>query len=115
MVQARKLSNRGSIQYWIGTNWLQHTLFSAVFKYWPCGKNPVEGKEKESYLENKLQEEVNEYFKDKNLEELADVMEVLFGLADSLGYTEKDLIEKRNEKLKLRGGFKKGIILEEVN
>ncbi|ENZ03534.1 nucleoside triphosphate pyrophosphohydrolase [Clostridium thermobutyricum] len=80
-----------------------------------CKTKIVEGKEKEIYLENKLQEEVNEYFQDKNLEELADVMEVLFGLADSLGYTEKDLIEKRNEKLKLRGGFKKGIILEEVN
>ena len=35
-------------------------------------------------LERKLNEEVSEYLKDKNLEELADVMEILFGLANAL-------------------------------
>ena len=59
-------------------------------------------------------EEVNEYLQDKNLEELADVMEVLFGLAHNLGYSEEDLINMRNEKLKVRGGFKKGIVLKGV-
>ena len=62
-------------------------------------------------LEAKLMEEVNEYLEDKNLEELADVMEVLFGIAHNLGYTEEDLLNKRKEKLEERGGFKKGIIL----
>ena len=62
-------------------------------------------------LENKLNEEVSEYLEDKKLEELADVMEVLFGLANALGYSEKDLINKRNEKKEERGGFKKGIVL----
>ena len=33
----------------------------------------------------------------------ADVMEVLFGLAHNLGYSEEDLLNKRNEKLKARG------------
>jgi len=65
-----------------------------------------------SLLEDKLKEEVNEYLKDKNLEELADIMEVLFGLAHNLGYSE--LVEKRNCKLKQRGGFKKGIVLKSV-
>ncbi|MGL5411359.1 hypothetical protein [Cetobacterium sp.] len=74
----------------------------------------VTGEEKTKYLETKLNEEVNEYLEDKNLEELADVMEVLFALADNLGYTEKELIEKREEKKQARGGFKEGIILEEV-
>ncbi|WP_297638629.1 nucleoside triphosphate pyrophosphohydrolase [uncultured Clostridium sp.] len=74
----------------------------------------VSGKEKTKYLETKLEEEVGEYLEDKNLEELADVMEVLFALADNLGYTEKDLLEKREEKKQARGGFKEGIILEEV-
>ena len=59
-------------------------------------------------------EEVNEYIQDKNLEELADVMEVLFGLAHNLGYSEEDLLNKRNEKLKARGGFKEGIVLKKV-
>lgn len=65
-------------------------------------------------LEAKLMEEVNEYLEDKNLEELADVMEVLFGLAHNLGYTEEDLLSKRKEKLEERGGFKEGIILKKV-
>ena len=59
-------------------------------------------------------EEVNEYLQDKNLEELADVMEVLFGLAHNLGYSEEDLLNKRNEKLNARGGFKEGIVLKAV-
>ncbi|MBW9173386.1 nucleoside triphosphate pyrophosphohydrolase [Clostridium estertheticum] len=65
-------------------------------------------------LERKLNEEVSEYQEAKNLEELADVMEVLFGLANALGYSENDLINKRNEKKEERGGFEKGIVLEKV-
>ena len=65
-------------------------------------------------LEAKLMEEVNEYLEDKNLEELADIMEVLFGLAHNLGYTEEDLLNKREEKLKESGGFKEGIVLKKV-
>ncbi|MBZ9634648.1 nucleoside triphosphate pyrophosphohydrolase [Clostridium sp. FP1] len=65
-------------------------------------------------LDSKLNEEVSEYLEDKNLEELADVMEVLFGLANALGYSEEDLINKRNAKKEERGGFEKGIVLEKV-
>ncbi|WP_139904816.1 nucleoside triphosphate pyrophosphohydrolase [Clostridium thermarum] len=65
-------------------------------------------------LEAKLQEEVGEFLKDKNLEELADVMEVLFGLAESLGYSEEELMKKREEKREERGGFKDGVVLERV-
>ena len=49
-------------------------------------------------LEIKLTEEVSEYLEDKSLGELADVMEVLFSLAVALGYSEEDLIAKRNSK-----------------
>ncbi|MBU3202215.1 nucleoside triphosphate pyrophosphohydrolase [Clostridium estertheticum] len=65
-------------------------------------------------LETKLNEEVSEYLEAKNLEELADVMEVLFGLANALGYSEENLINKRNEKKEERGGFEKGLVLENV-
>jgi predicted house-cleaning noncanonical NTP pyrophosphatase (MazG superfamily) len=75
----------------------------------------VTGIEKQELLEKKLLEEVNEYLEDKNLEELADVMEVLFGLANELGYSEEDLIKKRNQKLEERGGFKEGVVLKLVN
>ena len=59
-------------------------------------------------------EEKTKFLEDKNLEELADVMEVLFGLAHNLGYTEEDLLNKRKEKLEERGGFKEGIVLKKV-
>jgi len=65
-------------------------------------------------LETKLNEEVSEYLEDKNLEELADVMEVLICLASALGYSEEDLFNKRNQKKEERGGFEKGVVLEQV-
>lgn len=79
-----------------------------------CEIEIVNGIEKQELLEKKLLEEVNEYMEDKNLEELADVMEVLFGLANELGFTEDDLLNKRNKKLLERGGFKEGIVLVNV-
>lgn len=63
-----------------------------------CDTLIVAGEEKCKLLEAKLQEEVNEFLGDKNLEELADVMEVLFGLADSLGYSEEELVKARDKK-----------------
>ncbi|WP_142415544.1 nucleoside triphosphate pyrophosphohydrolase [Hathewaya massiliensis] len=79
-----------------------------------CEVTLVKNEEKKNLLEKKLLEEVNEYIEDKNLEELADIMEVLFGLADSLGYSEEDLMKKRDEKREERGGFKEGIVLKKV-
>lgn len=65
-------------------------------------------------LKQKLIEETEEFLEDENLEELADIMEVLFSLAESIGYKEFDLLEKRNKKKLERGGFKEGIILKKV-
>jgi len=70
--------------------------------------------ERYKLLEAKLNEEVNEFLEDKNLEELADVMEVLFGLADTLGYSEEELLKVREKKREERGGFKEGIVLKSV-
>lgn len=41
-------------------------------------------------------------------------MEVLFGLAHNLGYSEEELLEKRRKKCEERGGFKDGIVLKGV-
>lgn len=41
-------------------------------------------------------------------------MEVIFVLADKLGYKEDELMKKREEKSEERGGFKGGIILQKV-
>ncbi|MGL5693519.1 MAG: phosphoribosyl-ATP pyrophosphohydrolase, partial [Peptostreptococcaceae bacterium] len=56
------------------------------------------------YLYKKLGEEVEELLEDRNLEEIADVMEVLFSIACKIGYSEKDVLDKRNEKKNSRGG-----------
>ncbi len=66
------------------------------------------------YLVTKLDEEVSEFKQDLNLEELADVLEVLVGLTQKLGYTEQDLFNKRDEKKATRGGFEKNIVLKAV-
>lgn len=71
-------------------------------------------KEYSVLLEAKLKEEVEEYLEAKNLEELADVMEVLVGLANNLGFTEEELFNKRLIKREKRGGFEKKIVLEKI-
>lgn len=79
-----------------------------------CEIRVADCNEQYNLLEAKLQEEVKEFLDAKNLEELADIMEVLFGLANSLGYSESDLIKKREEKKEERGAFREGIVLEKV-
>ncbi|MEF9934738.1 MAG: nucleoside triphosphate pyrophosphohydrolase [Clostridium sp.] len=79
-----------------------------------CKYEIVTGEEKYKLLEEKIQEEVNEFLEDKNLEELADIMEVVFALANELGHSEYELVKKREYKNVERGGFKKGIVLTEL-
>ncbi|SHJ11108.1 Predicted house-cleaning noncanonical NTP pyrophosphatase, all-alpha NTP-PPase (MazG) superfamily [Clostridium cavendishii DSM 21758] len=79
-----------------------------------CECSVVTGAEKTEMLEKKLMEEVEEFLEAKNLEELADVMEVLFGLADVLGYSEEDLVKAREKKRDERGEFKEGIVLNKT-
>lgn len=74
----------------------------------------VTGQDMDALLEDKLLEEFNEYLEDRNLEELADMMEVIFGMASQLGYTDEDLLAERERKLEKRGGFKEGIFLKSV-
>lgn len=79
-----------------------------------CEIKIADSDERYKLLEDKLKEEVDEFLEAKNLEELADVMEVLYGLAESLGYSEEDLVKKRDEKREERGGFKEGVVLLKV-
>ena len=62
-------------------------------------------------LEQKLDEEVGEYHRDRNAEELADILEVLFALADSLGCSREELMEIYQRKHNARGGFRDRIFL----
>ena len=62
-------------------------------------------------LEQKLDEEVAEFHKDKNLEELADILEVVYALAENLGCTKEELLEIYRKKHDERGGFRQRILL----
>ncbi len=66
-------------------------------------------------LDMKLEEEMQEYFQDKNLEELADLMEVIFAVAEARGYSIAELEQVRKKKADERGGFKQKILLMEVS
>lgn len=65
-------------------------------------------------LDAKLDEELAEYHRDRNIEELADLLEVICAAAAARGYTEEELTRVRREKLEKRGGFAKRILLVEV-
>ncbi len=68
-----------------------------------------------SALEEKLNEEVAEYQKDKNLEEMADVLEVLQAICIARGYTLEELEALRKKKADDRGGFSEKIFLESTD
>ena len=64
-------------------------------------------------LKEKLQEEVNEFQKAENMEELADVLEVLDAIADYKGFDTVEVKKVKEKKAEERGRFAKRIILDE--
>ena len=71
----------------------------------------LEGAEFTQHLERKLDEEVGEFHKDKKLEELADILEVVYALAEDLGCSKEDLLRAYQKKHDERGGFSERILL----
>ena len=65
-------------------------------------------------LENKLDEETAEYHASKNVEELADILEVIYALAESSGCSADELERIRAQKAQERGGFRKRLFLKKV-
>ena len=61
-------------------------------------------------LEAKLDEEVAEFHKEQNIEELADILEVVYALADEIGCRE-ELLRLYDRKHTARGGFQDRIFL----
>lgn len=65
-------------------------------------------------LKEKLQEEVDEFMKDGNDEELADILEVIYAIYDFKKIDKNKLELLRKKKAEERGGFKDKIILDET-
>jgi len=83
-----------------------------------AGKTPVthilSDDEYLSELDKKLNEECSEYQADKNIEELADMLEVMYAIAEARGWSVSELEAVRKSKAEKRGGFKEKIYLEYV-
>ena len=65
-------------------------------------------------LDCKLNEELEEYQTDKSLEELADLLEVMYAVVRARGYTTEELERVRKQKAEKRGGFEKRLRLKGV-
>lgn len=82
------------------------------------GKNPkfhlADEKEFAERLTDKLNEEVDEFVKDRSLEELTDILEVVYALSELSGAPKEKLEALRKDKLKRVGGFKDRIVLDEI-
>lgn len=71
----------------------------------------LNGEEYAHCLEAKLDEEVREYHTDQNVEELADILEVVFALVENQGISIDKLMEIYRCKHDRRGGFRERIFL----
>lgn len=79
-----------------------------------CVTHILSEKEYITALETKLDEEVAEYHADKNLEEMADVLEVLRTICIAKGYTLEELEQLRAKKAAKKGKFEEKIFLKYV-
>lgn len=65
-------------------------------------------------LNSKLQEELSEYLESFDIEELADILEVIHAILDQRNISFEELEAIRLEKAKKRGAFKNKIFLEKT-
>ena len=66
-------------------------------------------------LDSKLSEEMKEYTDSHDIEELADILEVVYAAAAARGVTRDTLEKIRAEKYRKNGGFSKKLFLKEVH
>lgn len=71
----------------------------------------LEEKEYREELNKKLQEEVKEYLEENCVEELADIVEVIYGILVSMNVSIEGFEKVRLEKKEKRGGFDKRLFL----
>ena len=65
-------------------------------------------------LRKKLKEEVREYLLSEEIEELADIIEVIEALANHKGISLEKVLEIKENKAKKNGKFEKRIFLQKV-
>lgn len=80
-----------------------------------CRVRRLEPEEYRQRLEQKLDEELEEYLQSGQMEELADLLEVMMALVQARGESWQQLEAVRQEKRLQRGGFEQRLLLQQVD
>lgn len=80
-----------------------------------CVVRTLSDDEYQECLDAKLQEELREYLFSGELEELADMLEVIYAILEIRGVSMERLEAIRSQKQTERGAFRKRIFLESVH
>ena len=76
-----------------------------------CNTKQLDDKSFLTELEKKLTEEVNEYSESKDVEELADLLEVIYRISELRGVNSDELEKIRRDKAEKRGKFASNLFL----
>ena len=76
-----------------------------------CNTKQLDDKSFLTELEKKLTEEVNEYSESKDVEELADLLEVIYRISELRGVNSDELDKIRKNKAEKRGKFNSNLFL----
>lgn len=80
-----------------------------------CEIEILNDEEFQKALIEKLKEEVTEFEKDKNIEELADIYEVFINILMTKGLTLSDVQSAASKKRKKNGGFSRRLFMKSYN
>lgn len=67
-----------------------------------------------TYLKKKLQEEVDEYLQDNNINEICDILEVIQAILKVSNVSEQEIERLKHDKARKNGTFENKILLEKV-
>lgn len=79
-----------------------------------CTVEKLDDREFLEFMEEKLMEELGEYLDSGSVEELADLVEACYRLAELRGIDRKRFDKIRQRKLEEAGGFDENLILTEI-
>lgn len=80
-----------------------------------CDVRVLDGGEYLEMLNRKLQEELKEYYESGEVEELTDLVEIVYAIAEHKGVSVEEFERMRLSKRDKRGGFKKKLFLLNVS